>query len=140
MNIKKSALVLLVVSVIGTGAGYLFTHNYDTGLCYRDLETNTFDVSCSDFFRQLGQPLYFGMAALAVVFTALFFVPQAWSAWKKFAVWFVPLATLLFIFYRDPGSGNLVSPYAETVYIWVSGLYIVVSLAIVVLNVKKAGK
>jgi len=76
------------------------------------------------------------MAALAVVFFILLLVPRAWTAWKKFAIWYVPLATLLFIFYQDPGSGNLVSPYAETVFIWVSGIYVVVSGVVIALSAK----
>lgn len=79
------------------------------------------------------------MGALAIVFLALVFFTKAWGAWKKFAIWYVPIATFIFIFYKDPGSMNLISPYAETVFMWVSGIYVVASLAIIArASVKKA--
>lgn len=71
------------------------------------------------------------MGALAIVFLLLLLFPRAWKLWKKFAIWFIPLATLLFIFYPEPGSGDLFSPYPETVFKWVSGAYVVISLALI---------
>ncbi|OGG40529.1 hypothetical protein A2118_01910 [Candidatus Kaiserbacteria bacterium GWA2_50_9] len=72
------------------------------------------------------------MGALAIVFLVLLFIPRAFSVWKKFAIWFVPLAALLFIFYPDPGSGDLFSPYPEQVFQWVSGLYVFISLVLII--------
>jgi hypothetical protein len=68
------------------------------------------------------------------VFLILLFVPRAFGAWKKFAIWFVPLAALLFAFYPDPGSGDFLSPYPEQVFQWVSALYVLISLIIIAVS------
>jgi len=117
--------------------GYLLTNSYDFGLCYSNISANTFDVSCHSFYERVGNPLFYGMPALAFIFLILMFLPHAFPAWKKFAKWFIPLATLLFIFYPDPGSGDYFSPYPEQVFQWVSILYVVVSVFIITLSGKK---
>jgi hypothetical protein len=71
------------------------------------------------------------MSALSVVFFLLLFNQNAFPVWKKFAKWFIPLATLLFIFYPDPSPGDFFSPYPEQVFQWVSILYVVISLLII---------
>lgn len=131
MNTKKLTIFLAVLSAAASAIGYVLTNSIKFGICIAN-EIVT-EASCINFYESIGDPLFFGMGALAIVFFVLIFVPKAWSAWKKFAVWFVPLAALLFIFYRDPGSMNLISPYAETVFTWVSGAYILISLVIIAL-------
>jgi hypothetical protein len=75
--------------------------------------------------------LFYGMSALAVIFFFLLLFPQAVENWKKFAKWFVPITALIFIFYDGPGPGDLLSPYPEQVFRWLSILYVVASLLIV---------
>lgn len=84
-----------------------------------------------DLLIRLGKGSFYGFGALAFTSVLLFFVPQTFDVWKKFAIWFIPLAVILFIFYPDPGSGDLFSPYPEQVYKWVSVLYVVISLGII---------
>jgi len=117
---KNKPMRFFILSLMGTGLGVFLLKFYDCGnsvACY-NLTTKAF-------------ALYYGMPALALVFLILLFIPQAFSAWKKFAIWFVPLAALLFAFYPDPGSGDLFSPYPEQIFRWVSGLYVVVSILII---------
>jgi hypothetical protein len=123
---NKQILVLLAISLIGFGIGYVLTNSTIFNLCLHD------QYVCRALLNRIGDPLFYGMGALAIVFFVLFFTPQAFSAWKKFAIWFVPLATLLFIFYPDPGSGDLFSPYPEQVFQLVSGLYVFISLAVII--------
>jgi len=118
---KKSIIIsLLALSLIGSGLGFFLLKVYDCGasvFCY-NLGTKAF-------------ALYYGMPALAFVFLILLLLPQAFSTWKKFAIWFVPLAAILFAVYPEPGSGDLFSPYPEQVFQWVSALYIIASLVII---------
>lgn len=117
---KKIVFGLLFLSLIGWGVGVFLLKFYDCGnsiFCY-NLTTRSF-------------ALYYGMPALALVFFILIFTPQAFPTWKKFAVWFIPLATLLFIFYPDPGSGDYFSPYPEQIFRWVSILYVIISILII---------
>jgi|GEM_PF-773711 len=136
---KKIALFLLL-SLAGFVIGYVFINNHKFGLCYYNLAENTFDVSCGDWYWNTGLPLYYGMPALALVFLVLLFLPQAFQSWKKFAKWFIPIAALIFIFYGDPGAGDLFSPYPEEVFRWVSILYVVVSIVIILWTVVKQKK
>lgn len=135
MNVKTSTVLLTALSLIGTGVGYILTNSIKFGLCIAN-EVVT-EASCINFYERIGNASFFGMGALALVFLALTFFPKAWGAWKKFAVWYVPIAALIFIFYKDPGSMNLISPYAETVFMWLGGIYVIVSCLIIGLAASK---
>lgn len=120
ISVKKITFGLLFLSLIGWGIGVFLLKFYACGnsiFCY-NLTTRSF-------------ALYYGMPALALVFFILIFTQQAFPAWKKFAIWFIPLATLLFIFYPDPGSGDYFSPYPEQIFRWVSILYVIISILII---------
>lgn len=126
MSTRKITFGLLVLSLVGFGIGYILTNSVLLGLCSPD------QYSCRELLNNIGDPLWYGMPALALVFFVLLFVSSAFTAWKKFAIWFVPLATLLFIFYPNPGSGDYFSPYPKQVFQWVSCLYVVVSAIIII--------
>lgn len=125
MNLKRIILVLLVVSLLSFGVGLMLKSSIEIGFCLIS------EPTCISNLTWVGDGLYYGAGALAIVFFVLLFTPRAFSAWKKFAVWFVPLAALLFIFYPEPGSGDLFSPYPEQVFQWTSVLYVLISIAII---------
>ena len=116
---KNNKLWFLVFTAAGSIVGYLILQS--------DLQAG----STGDVLVRLGKALFYGSGALAFIFLILLFIPQAFPAWKKFAVWFVPLAALLFIVYPNPGSGDLFSPYPEQIFRWVSGLYVAASILII---------
>ncbi|KKT14132.1 MAG: hypothetical protein UW83_C0036G0003 [Parcubacteria group bacterium GW2011_GWD1_44_9] len=132
-SMGNKILSLLALSAIGFGVGYILTNSTQFNICIANKVVT--DAACINFYERVGDPLFYGMGALTIVFLILLFLPQAFPAWKKFAIWFIPLATLLFIFYPDPGSGDYFSPYPEQVFRWVSGLYVLVSLIIVTRSV-----
>jgi hypothetical protein len=70
------------------------------------------------------------MGALAIVFALLLAVPKAWDAWKKFAIWFVPLAAILLIVYPEPSSWDVL-PDPQQFAKWISGLYVAISLLVI---------
>jgi len=122
METKKLILGLLALSLIGWGIGVSLLKFYDCG-----------SLTCDDIVARL-LALYYGMPALALVFSLLFFLPSAFPVWKKFAVWFLPLATILFMAYQDPrGWNDLFFPYREELYRWVSAAYVVISVIIIAL-------
>ena len=125
MSTRKITFSLLILSLLGLLESYLILHS--------DLNAS----ATGDMLVRLGKSLFYGMPALALVFLVLVFLPQAFPALKKFAVWFIPLAALLFIFYPDPGSGDYFSPYPEQVFQWVSILYVVISILIIALKTIK---
>lgn len=117
---RKKILLFLIVSLIGLSVGYFFSKIYNCG----------YSVFCYNFETRI-VGLFYSSTALSFVFLILLVLPQTFNAWKKFAVWFVPLAALLFIFYPDPGSGDYFSPYPEQVFQWVSMMYIGASLGVI---------
>ena len=129
MKTRKIVILLLVLSAALSALGYVFTNSVDFGLCVAN--EVVVEAVCINSYERVGDALLYGMGALAIVFLFLVFIPRAWGAWKKFAIWFIPLAALLFFFYQNPGSGNLISPYAESVFKWVGGVYVLVSLVII---------
>lgn len=126
---NKQILIPSALSLVGFAIGYVLTNSVKFGICLSN--TVVTDASCINLYERLGDPLFYGMGALAIVSFVLLFTPRAFSAWKKFAVWFVPLAALLFIFYPEPGSGDLFSPYPEQVFQLVSGFYVLFSFVII---------
>lgn len=110
----------LLLSIVGFLIGLYLSKFYQCG----------YSVFCYSLAIK-SEALYYGAGALTLIFVVLLFIPKAFSAWKRFAIWFIPLAALLFVFYPEPGSGDFFSPHAETVYRWVSGLYILISASII---------
>lgn len=119
---KKNILLFFVLSLIGLAISFFI------------LNSNLQASDTGEMLVKLGKSLFYGMGALAVVFLFLLFIPSAFPSWKKFAVWFIPLATLLFIFYPEPSGADMFSPYPEQVFQWVSALYVVLSLGIIFIN------
>lgn len=97
---------------------------------YFILQSDIQATDTGDALARLGKALFYGAGALASVFLILSFVPSAFSAWKRFAIWFVPFAALLFALYPYPGSGDFMSPYPTQVIRWVSALFVAISIAI----------
>lgn len=76
----------------------------------------------------------YGMLGLAVVFGVLLFVPKAYGAWKKFAVWAIPFMVIVFFLAPSERSGLGVlsfGPSQEQIFQWVSALYVLISLGII---------
>lgn len=130
---KRMLLASLTsVAVIGILIGYYFSNSYVSGICYADMSTNTFDVSCHQFYNRLSQILLFGMPALGIVFGALAVFPSTFRAWSKFAIWGFPAAVLIFATTEDPRGGWItIGPTAEQVFTWVGSVYVIISLGII---------
>src|SRR3989344_4134824 len=122
MSTKKITISFLALSLVGFGVGYILRNSTELNLCLIS------EPTCINNLTWIGDGLFYGMSALALIFFILLFTPNAFPAWKKFAVWFIPIATLLFIFYPDPGSGDYFSPYPEQVFRFVSILYVLISI------------
>ncbi len=102
-------------------AGYLLTNSVEVGFCSQD------EYSCRQILNTIGDTLYVGMGALAIVFLALIFAGKgAFQTWKKFAVWYIPFAALIFVFY-NPNPGDWAAPLREDVLFWVAAIYVVLS-------------
>lgn len=114
--------------------GYIFSNTYQLGICFYDKTQNIFDTSCHRFFESIGEPLMYGMGALALVFGLLWVMPNAYPAWKKYAVWALPILAVLFLLAPEQRSGLGVvafGPTGEQVYQWASALYVLGSVFVI---------
>lgn len=134
MNNRKLNILLLVLSVIGLGVGYVLTNSIKFGICIANPTVT--QASCINFYERLGDPIFYGMGALALVFLTLLTIPKAWPAWKRFAIWFVPVAAILLAIYPEPNSWDVL-PSPQEFSKWVSGIYILVSVWIIVASKRK---
>ncbi len=125
---RSNILLPLVSSIVLVAIGYLILNS--------NIPANQEGYNLIRYLKAL----VWGGSALSIIFALIFIFPKSFSAWKKFAIWFVPLAALLFIFYPEPGSGDLFSPYPEQVFQWVSGLYIVISAIIILCSALRRKK
>jgi len=112
---------MLGVSMVLTLSGLYFSKFYECG----------YSLDCYWLFTRVGDPLLYGGLALSVVFALLLLIPSGFAVWKKFAIWFVPLAVLLFIFYPEPGAWDFLSPMPEQLFQWVSIFYVAVSAILI---------
>jgi hypothetical protein len=134
---RKLPASLLILTLIFLGIGYVLKNTYKIGiLCNSDATKKIYDISCHDYWSGIGEPLFYGMAALATVFLVLLLFPHAFKAWQNFALWFLPLAIDTFVSYKGPGGGFMDPlPDSVTVYRWVDFLYVLISLAIIAASV-----
>lgn len=133
-SMRFKIMMGLGVSLVGLGSGYVLKKSLDFGFCLVSQPT------CINNLTLIGNSFFYGMGALAVVFAILFVFPKSFSSWRKFAIWAIPAIIVLFSFYRDPRSGDLFSPYAEQVHMFVSKLFVLVSVVIIAIADFKAHK
>lgn len=125
---KKWTFWLLIFSVIASGTGFYLWKVYECG----------YSSFCYTLFSKVGLPMFYGMGAVALVALILLFVPQAVSRWWKFAIWYVPFAAYA-IAVAGPVPGQMfdLSPSVQETALWLSGIYILVSLILIVLSLRK---
>jgi hypothetical protein len=138
MDSKNWILIFFLLTLTGFGVGYVLDNSIEYGLCVANAEV--FDAGCVNFYERVGNAVYYGMGALALGFLMLLVVPQAFPAWKKFAIWFVPIATFIFVFYQEPRSDDWVSPSPEMLFRWIAALYVLATLVVVGLHTSRTNR
>lgn len=119
-----------LASLIFSGVGYYVANIFDCGV----------SVTCF-FLTYKGEAMFYGFGALTIIFALLLLVPKAYSAWKEFAVWFLPPALAIFITYRDVGGFGNFLPHADSVFRFLAGAYIVCSFLVILWSLlSKKGK
>ena len=122
---KQTITIALVLSMIGAVVGYILDHSYDFGVC-------TYNTpSCFWFFERLGSAIFTGSLGLLIVFGLLWLMPKGFNLWKRFAIFYIPFALLVYIGYQDPGSGDFFSPHAVEVFPWISVVYVLMSAVLI---------
>lgn len=128
-----------VCSSIGIAVGYVLTESFRLGIC----DANTNVVTCRELLSRIGEPIFFGCMALLVIFSILFFVPQSYKTWRKFALLSLPVMAIIFITYKDDNHGSSFMSLSSTpgqVFFDLSTLYVVISLLIISYSLYKVHK
>lgn len=90
---------------------------------------------------QVGQPLFMGSFALALVFLILLFLPQPYfKNWLKYAAWYIPVAALWIIMSDVICGGGLGLGMCfdkELATWWSSGIYLILSLVVIAITYLK---
>ncbi len=132
MNPKTITALFLGLSIVALVSGVLLTSPEQYGICAPD---KTF-TCIEPIGNNIGQPLFMGSIALVIVFLILFFLPPIYfKAWLKYAAWFIPVA-VIWIAMSDVTCGGYL-PLCfdkELATWWSSGLYIVLSLVVIVMT------
>ncbi|MEK7615752.1 MAG: hypothetical protein AAB420_00920 [Patescibacteria group bacterium] len=135
---KKQISIILIVSILLVGLGVFFGSADKVGLCLVD-ETY-YDTTCmTKYVEKIGQPLLFFSFSIFISVLILFFVREStYLAWRKFAMWAVPIgAIILFLVPGSSGGGLGISGpdlTKETASWGVSIIFLIISLFIIIKN------
>ena len=111
MNHKVVPLALLVLTLIGSGLGYLLLHPDVVGWCPIGLDSNCLG---QDLAFGIGEPLYRGLWWLLPIFATVLFVrDEVFSAWWK-SVLPIALVGLLFIVISPTTGSPLQLAFSRT--------------------------
>ena len=97
----------------------------------------TFVLSAVSMYLGGGETIIYGALSLALVFVFLALFPLSFSWWWKFAIWYVPLSLLLFVYVshqdvrRMSTYTQLFSLQPHEIYLWISSLYVLISLLLI---------
>ena len=135
-KIKKYLTFFLFFSFLLILLGYTFLHSYQFGVCASYLSI------CAFRFELIGEPMFYGGIALSIVFFVLLFTHEyAFSAWKKFAIWYVPIAALIMISFSKLSEGSFFpEPDPSTISYYLSVVYVVVSVLIIAVQFFRRGR
>ncbi len=122
---RKLVGTLFGLSILGVCAGYAIRYPAKVGIC-RDSER-----ICIDRFPifDVGEPLYWSMLSLSIVFFLLLFVQkEVLKTWAKFAIPFVVVASGILL---STDVYENFSPGRELMSQYLGALYVVLSLVII---------
>jgi hypothetical protein len=133
MKNKYLLPALTLLSLVGVGVGYFLGQGYEYGLCGKS-------IFCLKLMNH-GDALFYGALGLGIVFAALMAVPSAVRAWKKFAIWAIPLLVIIFATTQDSmGEWISLSPSVEQTFQFLSTIYVIISIVIIGTVKLKKGK
>lgn len=133
---RKIAFYSFFGSLALSGIGLYVSRFYECG----------YSSQCFFIFSRVGSPLFYGFGVLSLVLLALLAFPRATRPWwKYFAIWYIPLALVLFIVWPEPRGGmgvvpSVLGPAPEAAFRWISGIFLVVSAGIVALTASRPGR
>ena len=139
MNSKKKPVLLLVITILLILVGYYLTSPESFGLC----SANELGYCTTPYNRSLGQPLVLGLSSLVPVLLILMFLRQeAFTAWKKFAIWAIPAGAILIALTPvQSGGGGIGLPSIDReIATWIVSIVFLVVSFVIILRKQLAGQ
>ena len=133
MNYKKKLYIYTGISAVGVLFGSIFMNTSMLGICPSGTSICPFRYT-----SVIGQPFVLFFGSLFLIFFTLLFTKEAvWNKWKKFGIWYIPLAT--FLIFLAPSSSGGSFGYSmgfdrEGVAMFTSGLFLIISLIIITIK------
>ncbi len=133
MSYKKK-LYIYISSTVGVfSVSVILGLSEKFGIC-----PSSFSYACIRKAELWAEPLFFGSLSLFIIFLILLFTKKAvWNAWKKFGIWYIPLATFLIFIAPSSSDGSFGFSMGfdrEGVTMFTSGLFMIISLLIIVIK------
>jgi hypothetical protein len=132
----KNQLLILLVSVLISALGLALAVPENFSIC-----NDARDYSCIEKTELFAQPFVtFGLSTVLVSFFLVFF-SAGLNTWKRFAIWYIPIAAFLIIVSpTSGGTGFLPGGDKETATWFLSGLYFFLSVIVILRAWKNAKK
>lgn len=122
-------VLLSFFAAIGITIGEITFYPYKYGLCKDSLD----NCAVSVLRKSFSEPLFIFAVALFLISLFLFFVSNnIFIKWLKFAVVWIILS-LFFILITPVYPGGFMDPNREQVSIWMSGLFLIISLILIII-------
>jgi len=139
MSYKKNILIYFIASIGGTLIGWLLVWPDKMGFCANHISNGYYDYGCIDKFELIAIPLLFVAGVSVPVLLILFLSSERiFSTWKKFAKIYLPIAILLIAVTPAQCDAPLGACFdKELTTLWLSGIYLVVSLSIMLFQYLK---
>ena len=100
--------------------------------------------TCLNIARFWAEALFFSSVSLFLTFLILLFTKEAvFSSWKKFGIWYIPLAALLIFLAPSSSGGSFgfsMGIDREGVTMFISAVFLIVSILIIVVKSWKLRK
>lgn len=130
MGHKQTVRMLLGISVVGIVIGFVLIQPEKFGVCQPD----EFFSCIEPLGGKIGQPLFYGSIAVSIIFLLLFFLSQQYfKNWLKYVAWIIPVS-ILWIALEPVTCGSMVCFDKELATWWASGIYLVLSLAVIIVT------
>lgn len=124
-----------IVSLVVIFLGYLSIYAYEIGICSRG-------ANCSFGYNPvIDSILYLAISTLLVSLITFFVLDKVFKSWFKFyIVWII--ITIIFIYLAPTYSSGVIanSPTKEIVSIWMSVLFVIISIISFIVQTKKLKK
>ncbi|MEK7535845.1 MAG: hypothetical protein AAB590_02435 [Patescibacteria group bacterium] len=138
MSYKKKILSVFVLVLVLIAVGYAMIYPEAVGLCENS------DRVCIGSYPtfSVGEPLAYSMTILAIILLLFFFLSEhTFTAWKKFAIWAIPLGAILIALtpVSNYGAGGIGIPsFDREIVTWVVSLaFLLVSFIIIAIKSSK---